>query len=1102
MAELGSWLQSIGLGDQIELFRANGIDLDVAPDLSETELIALGLSLGDRKRLMRGIAALARGDAASASPASPTMSSHGAAERRRLTIMFCDLVGSTDLANRLDPEDVGAVITRYLDTVRKVILRFTGYPVRLLGDGVLIYFGWPHAHEDQVQSAVAAGLDLVDKVGRLEAEPGVHLRCRIGIATGTVVVGEIVGEGGPVDTVVGTAPNLAARLQGEAAPQSVLIDEATVRELGGNFVLEAHPPLQLKGFSEPVRSWSVKAAVPGETRFFARAAARQAMIGRDSELALLHDAWRRAKNGNGRVILVQGEPGIGKSRLLEALVEQIDPATGACLRYQCLPLHSDTPLYPILQQLARALNLRTEDTPQERREKLVAFMAPLFPGQADIIEVFAALLVLPTAAGWTDTKSPAVRRQEIIEALVAMLPRLAARRPLLVLFEDIQWVDPTSEQVIRLAIERLVDAPILLIVTAREPFSPDWFVGSQVGTVSLVRLDREESSALVHGIASEPLAESIVLRIAERADGIPLFLEEMTKCVIEMRSSPLAPAPETDGGLPATLQASLNSRLDHLGLAKRVAQTGAAIGREFSVALLAEVLDKDARDLEPELARLVLSGLAERRGDGGTMMWFKHALVQEAAYASLLLSDRKLLHGRILDGYEKLFRDMLESKAQVLAQHATLAGRWDRGAYYLGLAYANATRRSANREAISIFNRAIEVLGRLPLEVAAPRAIDLRLHAFTAFHTVGANDKLLELIREAERLAELIGDKRRLAAAAVQTAFALWLAGKHTEAQARAEAALTLTKLPDDFPIVVATQFNRANIYHAQGRVAEAVGLLRKVLAMLAGDLDSKRFGWPAPPSVFARAFASWYLLELGEFVDSAKLLDEADLLVSPAEAHGRVMVDTGRGNLLMRRGEFPHAAKVLGATLELCRRAEVLTMYPIVAAWLGHALCGASRVEEALAVMTDAVKRETFKFGGKYTWIHLRLALAEACRLAGQLERAASEAELAYRIADECGEVVHRAYAIFELGRIALVRGDAEGAMRRAESAIEVACSRGLRPFSAECQWLKGQAHEALGQVQAAVLAFDEARHVCAALGLDDRLFFASVIQPRVKAQ
>jgi class 3 adenylate cyclase/tetratricopeptide (TPR) repeat protein len=1073
MEKLESWLHSIGLGKLTELFRANDIDVDVVPHLTEKDLVSLGVSLGDRKRLMRAIAALVT----------------GGAERRRLTFMFCDLVGSTDLAGRLDPEEVTEIIRRYYDTVWRVVVRFGGQPVRLLGDGVLIYFGWPRAHEDQVHSAVTAALAVIEEIGRLEAEPGTPVECRIGIATGVAVVGEI---GGDINNAVGTAPNLAARLQSMTPPQSVLIDEATYEEVNEQFLFEARAPLDLKGFAEPVRSWRVINMLPGETRFSPRAG-HHLLIGRDSELAILQDAWRRAGNGHGRAVLLSGEPGIGKSRLLEALIDEAGIPAVARLRYQCMPHHSDTPLYPILQHLTRMLGLHGSEPPPAQRKKLDAFLRPLFPEDAETLEVFAQLLDLPTSPGWTDRQPPTARRRQIIEDMVGILPQLAARQPLLVLVEDIQWSDPTTEQIIRVGIERLANSPILLVVTSRKPFAQRWFVGAQVGAMSIVRLDGEESAALVRGIAGGALDETTIRQIADRGDGIPLFLTELTKAVLETRVTALGPgsAGQIEGGLPTTLHASLNSRLDHLGPTKRLAQVGAVIGREFSPALLAHVLERDVDSLEPQLRRLVMAGLAERREGNVATLWFSHALVQEAAYATLLLSDRKQLHGRVLDAHDKLAGAVPEPEAQVLAEHATLAERWDKAAAFLGQAYANATRRSANREAISIFNRAIEVLGRLPVKVAAPHAIDLRLHAFTAFHTIGANDKLLELIREAERLAEAIDDPHRLAAATSQMAFALWLEGKHPEAEARANAALALAKLPEDLPLVVGALFNLANIQHAQGRVAEAVGTHRKVLELLPGKLNAKRFGWPAPPSIFSRAFASWYLLELGRFGEATQLLEEAALL-APTEAHGRVMVDTGRGNVLMRRGEFARAAEVLRETLDLCQRAEVLTMYPIVAAWLGHALCGSGHIDEALAVMTDAVKRETYKFGGKYTWIHLRLGLAEAYRLAGQLETAASEAELAWRIADESGEVVHCAYAIVEKARIALARGDAKRALHDATAAFDTARERGLQPLMADCQWLRARAHDALGEADGGREAFGEARRLLVAIGLDDRVFAA----------
>ena len=327
-----------------------------------------------------------------------------------------------------------------------------------------------------------------------------------------------------------------------------------------------------------------------------------------------------------------------------------------------------------------------------------------------------------------------------------------------------------------------------------------------------------------------------------------------------------------------------------------------------------------------------------------------------------MLSDRKRLHGLVLDAYEKRFAHPGEDLIQIFAQHAIQSERWDKAAHYLGLAYSSAVGRSANREAISLFNRAIEATSKLPPQIGVPRAIDLRLSAITAFHTLGENDKLVELISEAERLAELIGDRRRHVAASTQTAFALWMEGRHREAQQRAEAALALAQLPKDFSIVVSVLFNLANIHHAQGNIAQAVDLHRRVLSMLQGGLENKRLGWPAPPSAFARAFASWYLVELGEFSQAEALLKETETYPDPTEPHGRVMIETGRGNLLMRLGHFGRAVDILGVALDLCRKGEVLTMTPIVSAWLGHALCGAARANDALPLLVDAVERESLQ--------------------------------------------------------------------------------------------------------------------------------------------
>src|SRR3954453_20719167 len=601
--ELGDWLRSLGLERYESVFRENAIDPDVLCDLTEEHLHDLGIPLGARLKLLKAIAALAK------EPSDPTSGTESldakaeAVERRHVTVMFSDLVGSTALSASMDPEDLREVIAAYQKCVAEIVRRFGGFVAKYMGDGVLVYFGYPQAHEDDAERAVRAGLELIAAVSALQSRTA--LQTRVGIATGLVIVGDLIGSGDAQERgIIGETPNLAARLQGVAEPNMIIVGESTRSLLGDLFELEDLGKKELKGIAWPVQVFSVLRASSIASRFEAlHAAELPALVGRDEEFELLLRRWSKAKSGEGQVVLVSGEAGIGKSRLTAALLERLSGEAHTRLRYFCSPQHTDSAFYPIIGQMERAAGLAHDDKPQAKLDKLDAVLAQSSTSTQDAA-LFAEMLSLANDARYPALElTPQQRRQRTLEALTAQLAELSGQQPVLMIFDDAHWVDPTSLEVLGRTVDRIKTLPVLLIVTFRPEFTAPWVGQSHVTSVTLNRLGERDAAAIIARlVGNKAMPAGLLAEIVERTDGIPLFVEEMTKAVLEAESEgaarrTVAAVPSPAVAVPPSLHASLMARLDRLGHAKEVAQIGAAIGREFSHALLALVARKPEMEL-------------------------------------------------------------------------------------------------------------------------------------------------------------------------------------------------------------------------------------------------------------------------------------------------------------------------------------------------------------------------------------------------------------------------------------------------------------------------------------------------------------------------
>jgi class 3 adenylate cyclase/predicted ATPase len=721
--KVADWLRRLGLEQYAPAFAANDIDTEVLPELTADDLLGLGVnSIGHRRKLLAAIAAL-RSDAPYATTEIASVAAavtSNEAERRQLTVMFCDLVGSTPLAARYDPEDLREVIGAYHRCVAETVARFAGFVAKYMGDGVLIYFGYPEAHEDDAERAVRAGLAVIDAVGGLATpEP---LSVRLGLASGLVVVGDLIGAGAAQERgVVGETPNLAARLQALAKPGTLVIAESTRRQVGALFEFEDRGPQPLAGFAEPQRAWRVVGESGVLSRFEALRSEAAPLVGRDEELDLLLRRWQQAKAGEGWVVLVSGEPGIGKSRMAAALSQAIQSDQHTRLRYFCSPHHQDSALHPFITQLERAAGFARDDTADQKLGKLRGLLAPGARGDDDI-ELLAELLSIPNSAADLNL-SPQRKRQKLFEALLHQLESLTRSRPVLMVFEDAHWIDPSSCELLELTFGRVSGLGVLLVVTFRPEFQHAWGGQPHVSMLALNRLGERDGAALVERLAGNTgLPHEIVDEIVERGDGVPLFVEELTKAVLEGAdrdnrvAAVLAASPLPNLAIPATLHASLIARLDRLGpVAKEVAQIGAVIGREFSYELIQPVAQRPEPDLETALDRLTNAGLLFCRSvPPHSSYLFKHALVQDAAYATLLRGRRQQLHAAIATALEREFPEIVATQPELLAHHCTEAGLTQQAIDNWGRAGERAIEGSANLEAIAHLTRGLDILEALP----------------------------------------------------------------------------------------------------------------------------------------------------------------------------------------------------------------------------------------------------------------------------------------------------------------------------------------------------------------------------------------------------
>jgi class 3 adenylate cyclase/tetratricopeptide (TPR) repeat protein len=1068
--DIAAWLRDLGLEQYERAFLDQDIDADVLPQLTPDDLIAVGVaSVGHRRKLLNAIAALRppepTGNGSPVLPAASAPVRPVEAERRQLTVLFCDLVGSTELSARLDPEDLREVIGTYQAACAEAVVCFEGYVARFLGDGVLAYFGYPQAHEDDAERGVRAGLALVEVIPQLAARINERLQVRVSVATGPVVVGDLISrQSADTDSVIGETPNLAARLQALAKPGTVVISQMTRRLVGGLFELDNLGPQRLKGFAEPLAVWRVAGEIRGGGRFNARhPASLTPLVGREEEISLLLRRWQQAKGGEGQVFLLSGEPGIGKSRLVHELRARLEGEPHIPLFYQCSPYHTTSSLHPLIEQLGRAAGFERDDPPEAKLDKLEALLARGTEKLDPAVPLVAAVLGVPTEARYSlPDLTPQRQKHLTLEALVDQLEGLSAAQSVLLVYEDVHWIDPTTQELLALAIERTQRLPVLLLITFRPEFNPPWTGQPHVSALSLSRLGRCDGTAMVERVVgAKILPAEVSAEIVAKTDGIPLFVEELTKQMLESghltdagdRYELTGPLPPL--AIPASLHDSLLARLDRLAPAKDVAQIGAAIGREFSHALLAAVADRPESELQDALDRLVSSELVFRRGTPPEATYsFKHALVRDAAYETLLKSRRQQLHARIAAVLEERWPQTQELQPELLARHYAGAGLAAQAVRYWGRAAERAIGRFANLEAIAHCDEAVAQLRTMPLSAERVLAeLEVQLSkgvAVRACRGYSVPESEQVFLRACE-LCEELDDRVRLVHALRGLFGSYYVAARWSDAAQVVDRICAAAEgIEDRVALCIRWTIDGAARLFC-GEPAEAVARLREALHRYDEDdreTHIRLTGHEMASLIrFHLAIAEW-LVGLSE--GAARTAEEAVAITRCVTQPFSLAQALGNSALLCMLSRDWDAAEALAAdTIEVSVHHGIPDYIAFGGMLAGTAIAARGDATKGAALARQGMA-ELRRTGWQCFVPILLVHLAAALGASGEADAALETASEALRMIRASGELTWEAEALRVLGGVKLATGTAGAVEVEADlrAAVDVAERQGAKMF------------------------------------------------------
>ncbi len=1084
MTDLREWLESRGLGRYAAALLAQDIEYDILPQLTDVDLAAAGLPVGARKRLLKALGEFSNDDGAETLPVSrPVAPEVEPAERRQLTVLFCDVVGSSRLAETLDPEDLRDLLLSFQKVCADVVQRNEGQIGLFIGDGVTAYFGYPKAQEDSAQRAVLAGMDILAALAELRSD-GLEARC--GIHTGQVVVGEMgAGEKRLRDGIVGEAPNIAARLQGLAPSGSLVMSEATLRLVEGLFEVEPLGPRLLKGVSAPTLIYRVLRSSSAPNRFEARTGRfLTSLIGREAELNFLTNRWQHAMEGEGAAVLLQGEAGIGKSRLLQTLRAQLCETPHSEIVFYCSRQHRSSALWPVIQQFDRALALTSKQGTRGPRERLRQFLADLDLDVAEVVEPLAKLLGPPFEPGTHTTPSDAEQvRRAVFLALSRIIFAMQRRSGVLLIIEDSHWIDPSTAELTGQLLSGMARQRLLVLISARPEFRAPWSNSSHMATLPLARLSHRETEAMIRGVASRALPEAMLARLVAKTDGVPLFIEEVTKSIDENTD-------QMDVGtifqIPATLQAALLTRLDRLAPIRQIIQAAALLGRLFDADLLTKVSQRDADAVQRALRDLIEAGLIyPQRDSHGESYEFKHALIQDAAISTLLRNRRTELHRRIAAALAELRAEAVERNPELLAHHLQEAEDFRGALDHWQKAGDAALARAATQEAVSHFAAAIGCSRRLG-------GVSDGAERVTQLHLSMANALMQAEGYRSERLGKTLEDARLAAAntplvelqcdVALSFAPYLFATGRNNDYLALAEEQLANCAefLPTAY---LGGLWATKGVAHSnRGELRQASEALRTALDFIDRVEPDHRISIAgADQRVSAQEYFTESLILLG-FFDAAvgakkQVIRTFDQFEKPFELAWHLLAQCELCALLGQYEELlEHAMKIV----TICERHGYMARRSSGIRWRGHARAHLGELDDGI----DDVRDSMLLWRGQGVVFHTPEKACALCDLllrAGRIEEASQILDDVDTLVLGTDEASHQAECIRLRGQIAAGRNDLTGAVHLFETAIATSKRQQARLFElrATTQLMsaltrQGRAHEAETRLQSVIDTFE----------------------------